>query len=279
MTNQIVEIQISEITNPPFHDRNTVNLETIKELAENINATGLINPIIVREKDGKFERISGFRRLEAYKLLARETIPAIVMKLDDKEAALLMISENIQREDLNAYDETTAIISLLSITLDISEEETKKVVTRMCNVKAGKTTQRSTDELRLKQILDVLKKIGKITLDGLRARMPLLSLRDEVVQLMRNDGMMYTIALELNKIKNESLLATIVKEKIWQTMSIRELKDYIKSNENKQEREVNPLKELDKELRGSYFKLSIEKRVEINTHIEKIKQLLASVNF
>jgi ParB family chromosome partitioning protein len=87
--NEIIEINIEDINDPPFHDRSSFDAETIFKLAVNIREVGLVNPVVVRKiKGDKYERISGFRRIEACKKLEWEKIPAIVTEANDKEALM-----------------------------------------------------------------------------------------------------------------------------------------------------------------------------------------------
>lgn len=72
--------------------------DAMKSLMESINTSGLINPVIVREKKDKFEMISGHRRLKAMELLGETEIEATIKELTDDEATILMVDSNCQRE-------------------------------------------------------------------------------------------------------------------------------------------------------------------------------------
>jgi ParB family transcriptional regulator, chromosome partitioning protein len=98
-TSNTIEVAIASIASPKFHDRRWHDKMAIVELSKSIEAVGLIYPVILRRAGEGLERIIGYRRIEAYKLLGKETIPAIILEnVDDDMAILLMATENMQRE-------------------------------------------------------------------------------------------------------------------------------------------------------------------------------------
>lgn len=101
MTDKIEKIRINTLI--PFADRpfKTRTGEEQTELLESIRANGTLVPIIVRSSSaGKYEIISGHRRVEACKELGIDTIPAIVKELTNEEAIITMVDANLQRENL-----------------------------------------------------------------------------------------------------------------------------------------------------------------------------------
>lgn len=82
---------------------------TLDDLAKSINEKGLLNPVTVLDRDGKYELIIGKRRYLAYRSLGWRTIPAIVRKnLEDTEARILSLIENVHRADLHPIDKARA---------------------------------------------------------------------------------------------------------------------------------------------------------------------------
>lgn len=88
----------------------------LKPLAESIEQIGVIEPIVVVERDGRYHAIAGSRRLAASKLAGRTRIPARIMSLDDAQAAAAALIENIQRKDLNALEEAQAFAQYIALT-------------------------------------------------------------------------------------------------------------------------------------------------------------------
>ena len=112
---QIQDIELSKIKPNSFQPRHQFSEESIHELASTLDKDGLLQPIVVREKEGNYEIIAGERRLRAAKQLAWKKIPAIVNNMDDSQAASLALIENLQREDLNPIDEAQAYSNLMKL--------------------------------------------------------------------------------------------------------------------------------------------------------------------
>ncbi len=82
-------------------------------MSNSIKVYGIIQPITVRAKDGKYELIAGERRLRAAKLAELKTIPAIINNMNDESSAVLALLENLQREDLNFIEEAIGYENLI----------------------------------------------------------------------------------------------------------------------------------------------------------------------
>jgi ParB family chromosome partitioning protein len=103
--NNIGTIKISDIETNPFQPRTEFDQVALNELAESIRVQGLIQPITVRAADkGKYQLISGERRLRASKLAGLTEIPAYVRQANDQQMLEMALIENIQRENLNAIE-------------------------------------------------------------------------------------------------------------------------------------------------------------------------------
>lgn len=168
---KIRHIEISSIYPKKDQPRKYFDSEALTELSISISTHGLIQPIVVRDlKDGTYEIIAGERRWRASKQAGLSEIPCIVMDADELRAAQLALIENIQREDLNAYEEAKAYKSLMD-NFGLSQEEVSK--------KVGKSRSAIANSLRLidlpEEITDMLIR-GNLTAGHCRA---LLGLRDK----------------------------------------------------------------------------------------------------
>ncbi|MGZ0654740.1 ParB/RepB/Spo0J family partition protein [Coraliomargarita sp. W4R53] len=121
------EIEIIEIVANPYQPRREIHEEQVEDLAQSIQSEGLLQPIVVRAKDGKFELIAGERRLRAYKFLKLSAIPARIIEASDASSAALALIENLQRENLNPIDEALGYASLVR-DFDLTQEEAAKRV-------------------------------------------------------------------------------------------------------------------------------------------------------
>ena len=96
-----------------YQPRRDLNSEALQELADSIATQGVMQPIIVRPTgDNKYEIIAGERRWRATQQAGLDTIPAIVREVTDEATIAMALIENIQREDLNAMEESLALIRL-----------------------------------------------------------------------------------------------------------------------------------------------------------------------
>ena len=109
----VVQVRIADIHDNPYQTRTQFDEDSLRELSSSIKAQGVLQPIVVRQRaDGKLVLILGERRLRAAGMAGLETIPAIVRKVSDQQAAEMTIVENLQRQDLNCVDQAAAFAHL-----------------------------------------------------------------------------------------------------------------------------------------------------------------------
>ena len=112
--NRVVMIPLAEIARNPSQPRRQFNDSGIRELAESIRENGLLQPVTLRRCDqGSYELIAGERRALAYRLLGRDKIPAIIEQFSEQQSAALALIENLQRENLNYFEQALAIARLM----------------------------------------------------------------------------------------------------------------------------------------------------------------------
>lgn len=114
MEDQIKEIYADQIDDPETPMRTDIDRVGILELAESIAREGLINPITVRPRQGRFEVVAGHRRFMACKAAGIVRIPCVVRDLSDERAAEVMAHENLHREDVDVVDQAINVGRLLS---------------------------------------------------------------------------------------------------------------------------------------------------------------------
>jgi ParB family chromosome partitioning protein len=122
----IVEIPLDLIDENPYQTRRTFNEAALNELAESIKASGLAQPIVVRPgAEGRFILVLGERRCRASKLAGNASVPAIVRKLGNEQAAEMTVVENLQRQDLNCLEQANAF-ARLSREFNLTQEQIGK---------------------------------------------------------------------------------------------------------------------------------------------------------
>lgn len=120
---KIVDIPIDFVKPNPNQPRRHFDSQELTSLAKSISQDGIIQPLTVRRVEKYFELISGERRLRAGKIAGLKTVPCIIVDISDKRSAILALIENIQRADLNFFEEAEAIAMLIQ-EFNITQEET-----------------------------------------------------------------------------------------------------------------------------------------------------------
>ena len=137
--------------------RKIFDQDSLQELAESIKMYGVIQPIVVTEKEGYYSIIAGERRWRAAKIAGLTEIPAIVRDNDEKKNKEISLIENIQREDLNPVDKALGIKSLID-EYHLKQEEIAKIL--------GKSRSGIANTIRIlnlsPKVLDLAKE-GKLT--------------------------------------------------------------------------------------------------------------------
>lgn len=112
---EVKKIPITHIVPNRFQPRTVFSEEKIEELSLTIHTHGIIQPIVVRQIDDRYEIIAGERRWRAVQKLGWDTIPAIVKDFNDTETASVALIENLQREELSPIEEAVAYAKLLEL--------------------------------------------------------------------------------------------------------------------------------------------------------------------
>ena len=106
-------ISIDLVEPNPYQPRLEFNDDALMDLAQSIRENGLIQPLTVREVDGKYQIVAGERRFRAMKLNGAVEIPAIVMDANEIQMAEMALVENIQRENLSAIEEAKSYVEIM----------------------------------------------------------------------------------------------------------------------------------------------------------------------
>lgn len=125
--NSILQIPIEDIIPNRFQPRLAFDDSSLDDLANSIKEHGIIQPLVLRRKNDKYEIIAGERRYKAAKMAGLTSVPAIIANLDDNASAEVAIVENIQRKDLSAIEEAKSYQSLLDKGYMTQEELAKKM--------------------------------------------------------------------------------------------------------------------------------------------------------
>ncbi|MCW9024240.1 MAG: ParB/RepB/Spo0J family partition protein [Gammaproteobacteria bacterium] len=177
-SDQLQILPVDIIQRGRFQPRQEFDQEAMQELADSIQAQGVVQPIVVRPVDSggqvKYELIAGERRWRATQLAGLHDIPAVVRDVPDQTAMAMGLIENIQREELNPVEEATALQRLIE-EFGLTHQETAEAV--------GRSRAAVSNLLRLLSLDGAVKKMleqKKLEMGHARA---LLSLQDGAQQL------------------------------------------------------------------------------------------------
>ncbi len=123
----VERVALSRIQPSPFQPRKDFSEEALTELADSIREQGILQPLIVRARNGHLELIAGERRWRAAQILNLAEVPVIVREADDRTVAELALIENLQRENLNALEEAQGYFKLIGQFQLTQEEVATKV--------------------------------------------------------------------------------------------------------------------------------------------------------
>lgn len=171
----ILLIPVDSIIPNPNQPRKTFNQSELEGLASSIKYNGIIQPLVIRRSENdKFELISGERRLRAAKIVGLDTVPCVLMSACDEQSALYAIIENIQRDNLNFFEEAESILKLSTV-YGLSQQEISK--------KLGKSQSSLSNKMRLLKLSPELRAVITDNLLTERHARALLRLDNDVDRL------------------------------------------------------------------------------------------------
>ena len=204
-TQKIVYINPSEIKKSPYQPREEFDIKALEELSLSISQNGLLQPITVRKKDDGYELIAGERRLLASKMAGLSQIPALVLSPSEEQSAVFTVLENLQRENLNFFEEAKGIATLIG-KMGLTQEEVAK--------KLGKSQPSIANKLRVLKLIDRQQDlILKAGLTERHAR-ALLKLPTDT---QRDNALSYIISKRLNVTKTEEYIDNLIFDKKYGT--------------------------------------------------------------
>ena len=204
---EVVYLNLDDIIPNRFQPREVFDERALKELAISIKEHGVIQPIIVRNVNGKYEIIAGERRYKASALAGLTKIPAIVREMDDKESSKVALLENLQRKNLNAIEEARTYQKILELD-EMTQDELAKTM--------GKSQSAVANKIRL------------------------LSLPDEIQDAVLKEKISERHARALLQVPEAKKQKEFLKKIISERMPVRKLENEIKESyprEKKEEQE------------------------------------------
>ena len=213
----IQQINLSEIRSNPYQPRKTFNEEALQELADSIKNYGVFQPVIVKKSIKGYDLVAGERRVKASRLAGLETIPAIVKDFSDEMMREIALLENLQRENLTAIELAWAYKGIID-SLHITQDELAS--------KIGKSRSAVTNTLGL------------------------LRLPNEVQDMILSGKLSMGHARELSKLEDNNIILNYAKQIVDNNLSVREIESLSKNEEIKKK---NPIVRTSKDNKYDYI--------------------------
>jgi ParB family chromosome partitioning protein len=194
---RVQRVPLDRLRPCPLQPRKDFSAEALRELADSIREQGIVQPLIVRERDGYFELIAGERRWRAAQLLQLPEVPIIVRQADDRAVLELALIENLQRENLNALEEAHGYAQLAE-QFQLTQEEIA--------AKVGKSRAAVANALRLLKLSLPLQNFirdGRLSVGHAKVILGLVNEKDQKLVAER------VIKEGLNVRQTEGLLARL----------------------------------------------------------------------
>ncbi len=189
---QIRVIPVDRVSGSPYQPRTEFNEEELQDLAASIQRVGLIEPVVVREVPGEdeaYQLVVGERRLRACRMLGHESVMAVVRVADDRDVALMALTENMQRQDLHFIEEALAFRRILK-EFELTQEQLAQ-------------------DLGLKQ-------------STISNKLRLLSLDEDILEEVRRAGVSERHARALLRLPDSSIQASVLSRAVKDGLSVRE---------------------------------------------------------
>lgn len=229
-----VMMDITKVEPNREQPRQKFDEDALLELAESIKQFGVLQPLLVQEKDDYYEIIAGERRWRAAKLADVKKIPVIIKKLTAQEIMEISLIENIQREDLNPIEEAMAYKRLLT-------------------------------EFNLKQD-EVAERVSK-SRTAVTNAMRLLKLNDKVQQMVIDEMLTTGHARALLGIDDQEKQYVLAQKIFDEKLSVRDTEKLVKSIQNEKKNRTNVRKEIDPKLEAIYHDLEEQMKGILGTKV------------
>ena len=197
----------------------------LAQLTASIRERGVLEPVLVRRVGDRYELVAGERRTRAAREAGLTDVPAIVLDIDDREALEIAIMENLQREDLNAVEETEAVLQLLQLTLALDRAGTLALIGEVVQESRGRTGQARFEAAHKEAAVGLFDRLGRFTPASFLAnRVPILSFPEELLDAVRTGRLAFTKAQALARVDDPHERQRLLDEAIREDLSLSQIR-------------------------------------------------------
>lgn len=218
-------VAIADIVFPQRQPRRYIDPAGLSALAASIRERGVLEPVLVRSVASGFELIAGERRTRAAQSVGLTHIPAVVLELDDREALEISIIENLQREDLNAVEETEAVLQLLELSVGLDRGGALGLLAEQVQEARGRSPQARFDPGQKAALAALFERLGRFTpASFLSNRVPILSFPEELLQAVRAGQLEFTKAQALARVDDPDDRQQLIEEAVSKGLTLSQIR-------------------------------------------------------
>lgn len=229
---EILWVPLVKIHRDPMQDRRYFDETELENMAKSMQAVGLIDPLSVRSRPGiedEYDLLAGEKRHRSAERAGLETVLVRVFDVDDSTAEDIKSISNLQRSDLNAWEETQAIMNMLTRHLKRPQDEVVRLLNQAANQKRGLTSNvvRKEDWAVVEDVFEIA---GRLSPESFRKhRLPLLRLPEHVQVVLQQGKLHYTKVNEILKLKDSVKQQELLTSAIVDNLSVDQIQKYVKA--------------------------------------------------
>jgi ParB family chromosome partitioning protein len=228
---EIVWVEHSKIYRDPGQARRYFDPDELEKMARSMKAVGIIDPLSIRPRPNstEYDLLAGEKRHRSAEIAGLTQVPCRIFEVDDFTAEDIKAISNLQRGDLNKWEETNAIMGMLCRNLQKPAEEVVSLLNRASNQKRGLTDNvvRSEEWSIIEDVFDV---VGRLTPESFRKhRVPLLKLPEPIQEILQQGRLSYTKVNEVLKVKDPIRQQQLLDEAVQRNLSVDAIQQKVKS--------------------------------------------------
>ena len=244
---------------------------------------------MLRNNNGILERIHGENRIKAVKLNGVSTIPAIILEnVSDELARFMRSSENLNREDLNVYDETLSILEHIQLACNFENiDKVKNFIVKMKNFQGGKTSLNEKEKALLVQVSNVFERIGRFDIITFVDRLSVLKLNPLIKQALVDDIISYTQAKVIKtKLHTDEEIIKILDMLKHKKISANDLRKFIDNLKNSSitkepDNSISLFNSVNKSIKSmtkqKYLSLKSEDKLFVDQKLKEIEKIYSLI--
>lgn len=224
-TPTLSQLAIDTIHYADQQPRTFIDPIALATLTASVREHGVLEPVLVRPHATGYQLVAGERRTRAAREAGLSHIPAIILHLDDRDALEIAIMENLQREDLNAVEETEAVLLLLELSLSVSREQALALLQELAQEARGRTPAARYTTAQRAAARELFERLGRFSVTSFLAnRVPILRFPAELLDAVRRGALAFTKAQALARLDDATDRQRLLREALEHGLSLSQIR-------------------------------------------------------